>query len=131
MEFDINALKFDEKGLIAAIARDDNTGDVLMLAWMNKEALEKTLETRKVHYYSRSRKKLWFKGESSGNVQELKKIYIDCDKDAVLMEVNQIGGAACHTGMKSCFYTEITGDGKLKEIGEKVFDPEEVYGKKE
>jgi phosphoribosyl-AMP cyclohydrolase len=130
-KFDISKVKFDEKGLVAAIAQDDKTGDILMIAWMNKEALEKTLATRKAHYWSRSRNKLWFKGEESGNVQELKGIYIDCDSDAVLMKVNQIGGAACHTGYKSCFYTEIEKDGTLKNIGgEKLFNPEEVYKKK-
>jgi len=131
MKFDINDVKFNAEGLIAAIAQDEQTGEVLMIAWMNKESLEKTIETRKAHYYSRSRKKLWFKGEQSGNVQEVKNIYIDCDKDAVLMKVNQVGGAACHTGMKSCFFTEITKDGGLRETGKKIFNPEDVYGKKE
>lgn len=130
-KFDINKVKFDDKGLIAAIAQDIKTGDILMIAWMNKEALEKTLSTQKVHYWSRSRNKLWFKGEESGNVQELKNIYIDCDNDAVLVKVNQIGGAACHTGWKSCFYTEINKDGTMKNVGgEKLFDPEKVYKKK-
>jgi len=130
-KFDINKVKFDDKGLVAAIAQDVKTGDILMIAWMNKEALEKTLSTQKVHYWSRSRGKLWFKGEESGNVQELRNIYIDCDNDAVLVKVNQIGGAACHTGYKSCFYTEIMKDGTLKNVGgEKLFNPEEVYKKK-
>jgi len=131
-KFDISKVKFDAAGLIAAIAQDSRTGDILMLAWMNKEALEKTLTTRKAHYYSRSRKKLWFKGEESGNVQEIKNIYIDCDNDAVLLKINQIGGAACHTGFKSCFYTEILPDRTLKNVGgEKLFDPEKVYKKKQ
>jgi len=130
-KFDINKVKLDEKGLMAAIAQDEKTGDVLMIAWMNREALEKTLATRKAHYWSRSRQKLWFKGEESGNVQEVKNIYIDCDNDAILMKVNQIGGAACHTGYKSCFFTEIQKDGALKNVGgEKLFDPEKVYKKK-
>ncbi len=129
-KFDINKLKFDEKGLIAAIAQDSGTGDILMIAWMNKEALEKTLATRKVHYWSRSRSKLWLKGEESGNVQKVKKIFIDCDKDAVLIKVDQVGGAACHTGYKSCFFTEIKPDETLKKIGKKVFDPAKVYKKK-
>ncbi len=129
MKFDMEKVKFDANGLMAAIAQDEKTGEILMLAWMNKEALEKTLATRKAHYYSRSRKKLWFKGEESGNVQEVKSIYIDCDMDAILMKVEQIGGAACHTGFKSCFFTEIETTGEMKTLGEKVFDPDKVYKK--
>lgn len=130
-KFDINKVKFDSAGLCAAIAQDIATGDILMIAWMNKEALEKTIATRKAHYWSRSRKKLWFKGEESGNVQEVKNMYIDCDNDAVLMKVNQIGGAACHTGYKSCFFTEIMEDGSLKNVGgERLFDPDKIYKKK-
>jgi phosphoribosyl-AMP cyclohydrolase len=129
-KFDINKIKLDEKGLMAAIAQDEKTGEILMIAWMNREALEKTLATRKAHYWSRSRNKPWFKGEESGNIQEVKNIFIDCDNDAILMKVNQIGGAACHTGYKSCFFTEILKDGSLEVKGMKVFDPEEVYKKK-
>ncbi|MEI7640806.1 MAG: phosphoribosyl-AMP cyclohydrolase [bacterium] len=129
MKFDMEKVKFDANGLMAAIAQDEKTGEILMLAWMNKEALEKTLATRKAHYYSRSRKKLWFKGEESGNVQEVKNIYIDCDMDAILMKVEQLGGAACHTGFKSCFFTEIETTGEMKTLGEKVFDPDKVYKK--
>ena len=129
-KFDIGKVKFDEKGLCAAIAQDYKTGLIMMIAWMNKEALELTLATRKVHYWSRSRNKLWFKGEESGNVQEVKNIYIDCDMDAVLIKVNQIGGAACHTGYASCFYREIKENGDMETQGEKIFDPEKVYKKK-
>jgi len=129
-KFDIGKVKFDEKGLCAAIAQDYKTGLIMMIAWMNKEALELTLSTRKVHYWSRSRNKLWFKGEESGNVQEVKNIYIDCDMDAVLIKVNQIGGAACHTGYASCFYREIKENGDMETQGEKMFDPEKVYKKK-
>ena len=130
-KFDIEKVKFDEKGLCAAIAQDYKTGDILMIAWMNKESLKLTLEKRKAHYWSRSRQKLWFKGEESGNTQEVKSIYIDCDNDAILMKVDQIGGAACHTGYKSCFFTEIEAGGTLKNVGgEKCFDPEKVYKKK-
>jgi len=129
-KFNIKDVKFDANGLVAAIAQDYKTGEILMIAWMNKEALNKTLKTRKMHYWSRSRKKLWFKGEESGNVQVIKNIFIDCDRDAILAKVNQIGGAACHTGYKTCFFTEILADGKLKEFGRKVFDPEKVYKKK-
>ncbi len=130
-KFDISKVKFDEKGLMAAIAQDASNGDILMIAWMNKEALEKTLATRKAHYWSRSRNKLWFKGEESGNVQEVQNIYIDCDLDAVLIKVNQIGGAACHTGYKSCFFREINADNTVTDVGgKKYFDPDEVYKKK-
>jgi len=129
-KFDISKVKFDEKGLCAAIAQDEKTGTILMIAWMNKQAIELTLEKRKAHYWSRSRNKLWFKGEESGNVQEVKHIYIDCDMDAILMKVNQIGGAACHTGYESCFFREIKENLDMEEKGTKMFDPEKVYGKK-
>ena len=108
--------------LIPAIAQDAKTGEVLMLAYMNDEALAKTRETGKAHYWSRSRKKLWLKGESSGHVQLVKEIRIDCDEDAILLLIEQKDGA-CHTGYRSCFYRNL--DGKI--VGEKVFDPEDVY----
>jgi phosphoribosyl-AMP cyclohydrolase len=108
--------------LIPAIAQDWKTGEVLMLAYMNDEALAKTRETGKAHYYSRSRKKLWLKGESSGHFQLVKEIRIDCDQDAILLQIEQVGGA-CHTGYRSCFYRTI--DGLI--VGEKVFSPEDVY----
>jgi phosphoribosyl-AMP cyclohydrolase len=108
--------------LIPAIAQDWKTGEVLMLAYMNEEALSKTRETGLAHYYSRSRKSLWLKGESSGNLQFVKEIRIDCDGDAVLLLIEQKGGA-CHTGYRSCFYRTI--DGKV--VGKKVFEPDEVY----
>jgi len=121
---DIRAqLKFDDKGLITAIAQDHETNEILMLAFMNLEALEKTVETGKAHYFSRSRGKLWLKGESSGHVQIVHDMYIDCDADAVLMKVEQLGGGACHMGYRSCFYRTLEGD----VISEKVFDPEDVY----
>jgi len=116
-------LKFDDKGLITAIAQDHETNEILMLAFMNLEALEKTVETGKAHYFSRSRGKLWLKGESSGHVQIVHDMYIDCDADAVLMKVEQLGGGACHMGYRSCFYRTLEGD----VISEKVFDPEDVY----
>ncbi len=116
-------------GLIPVIAQDWESGEVLMLAYMNKEAWEKTLSTGKVHYFSRSRQKIWLKGESSGNVQLVKEIYIDCDEDTLLIKVEQLGGAACHKGYKSCFYRRFK-DGKFEIVGEKIFDPEVVYGKK-
>lgn len=121
---------FETTVLIPVIAQDDATGDVLMLAYMNAEAYEETLRTGRVCYYSRSRKKLWRKGEESGNVQELKSIYYDCDADALLVRVNQIGGAACHEGFKSCFFRKIDPASRRSEvIGERVFDPAQVYRK--
>ena len=118
-------------GLITAVAQDYQTNEVLMLAFMNPEAWEETVKTGRACYYSRSRKRLWRKGEESGNVQIVKEIFIDCDRDAVVMKVEQVGGAACHVGYNSCFYTQIESDGSEKIIkAEKVFDPEKVYGKK-
>jgi len=108
--------------LVPAIVQDARSGEVLMLAYMNQEALAKTLETGKAHYWSRSRKKLWLKGETSGHFQKVVEARIDCDQDAILLKVEQEGGA-CHMGYRSCFYRDI--DGKV--VGEKVFDPDEVY----
>ena len=122
-------IDFDKAGgLVAAIAQDYQTGEVLMIAWMNRDAFEETVRTRRAVYYSRSRGKLWRKGEESGNVQEVKEICIDCDNDAVLLKVNQIGDAACHEGYKSCFFRRLE-DNELKTIGERVFDPKQVYKK--
>jgi phosphoribosyl-AMP cyclohydrolase len=115
----------EEKDLKPAIVQDYETGEVLMLAYMNDEALRLTMETGKAHYWSRSRHKLWRKGEISGHEQIVKDILIDCDEDAILLKVKQIGGA-CHTGYRSCFYRRING----KIVGNKVFEPEEKYGKK-
>jgi phosphoribosyl-AMP cyclohydrolase len=115
-------------GLVPAIAQDHLTGEVLMMAWMNREAFDETVRTRRAVYFSRSRKKLWRKGEESGNVQEVKEISLDCDNDTVLLKVHQIGGAACHEGYKSCFFRRLEGD-ELKVIGERVFDPDQVYKK--
>ena len=116
-------------GLVSAIAQDAATGEVLMIAWMNREAFEETVRTRRAVYFSRSRNKLWRKGEESGNVQEVRDIFVDCDRDAVLLKVNQIGGAACHEGFKSCFFRRIEADGSLAEQGQRVFDPTNVYKK--
>lgn len=121
---------FSRNELIPAIAQDAETGDVLMMAWMNREAYEETLRTGRVCYYSRSRRKLWRKGEESGNVQELKSIYFDCDGDTLLVRVHQIGGAACHEGYRSCFFRRI--DPVTREYaveGDRVFDPAAVYRK--
>jgi len=115
-------------GLITAIAQDSETGEVLMVANMNAESLAKTVELGEVVYWSRSRKRLWHKGEESGNVQKIKEIYLDCDGDVVLLKVAQIGGAACHTGKRSCFYRKLE-NGKLRDVGVQVFDPREVYKK--
>ncbi len=115
-------IKFGNDGLVPAIVQDADTGDVLMCAYMNKEAYDLTVSTKKAHYYSRSRQKLWLKGESSGHVQKVKEILIDCDEDCVLLLVEQEGGA-CHTGYRSCFYRTDAGE----VIGEKVFNPDEVY----
>lgn len=111
------------------IAQDHVTGEVLMLAYMNRESWELTLKTGIVHYWSRSRNSLWKKGESSGNVQEVREIRIDCDNDTLVIKVNQIGKAACHDGYRSCFYRIVEG-GHMKVDGERVFDPEKVYGEK-
>ncbi len=115
-------------GLVTAIAQDHSTGEILMVAYMNEEAFKLTVETHTAVYYSRSRKKLWHKGEESGNVQKVKSLYIDCDGDAVLMQVEQIGGAACHTGRRNCFFRKVDGDDYI-DVGVKVFDPDEVYKK--
>lgn len=123
-------LNFDKAGgLVCAIAQDADTGRVLMVAWMNEEAFRETVRTRRAVYFSRSRNKLWRKGEESGNVQEVKSIAIDCDADAVLLKVKQIGGAACHEGYESCFFRELTGEEELRVVGERVFDPKAVYQK--
>ncbi|MBN2396801.1 MAG: phosphoribosyl-AMP cyclohydrolase [Deltaproteobacteria bacterium] len=113
-------------GLIPVVAQDYVTGEVLMLAYMNREAWEKTVETGRATYWSRSRNTLWVKGETSGNVQTVKEILVDCDLDTVVFKVDQRGGAACHMGYRSCFYRRISG-GDVEIIGERVFDPEDVY----
>ena len=115
-----------EDGLIPAIAQDVTSGEVLMLAYMNAESWEETVRTGRAGYYSRSRKKLWRKGEESGNVQLVREILVDCDLDTIVMKVEQIGGAACHKGYRSCFYRELK-DGEVRECSPLVFDPKEVY----
>jgi phosphoribosyl-AMP cyclohydrolase len=121
----VESLKFDNSGLIPAIVQDSETKEVLMVAYMNREALEKTLKEKKACFYSRSRKKLWIKGETSGHVQKVRELRVDCDRDAVLLLVEQKGGA-CHTGYYSCFYTRADKD-KEEIVGRKVFDPGTVY----
>ena len=125
----LDALDFDKAGgLVSAIALDDATGEILMLAWMNPESLRKTLELGEAVYWSRSRNCLWHKGEESGHIQTVKSLFIDCDGDAVVMRVEQRGGAACHTGRRSCFSWKFE-NGSWVDVGEMVFDPDEVYGK--
>lgn len=122
--------KFNSDGLIPAILQDSKTGRVLMMAWMNAESLGKTFETGLMHYWSRSRKKLWLKGETSGNTQKVVKSFIDCDADTLLFEIDQTGGA-CHTGFESCFFQPLNQDGSPAEIAEKrLFDPATVYAPK-
>lgn len=115
-------------GLLPAIAQDAASGQVLMLAYMNQESYDETLKTGRAVYYSRSRNKLWRKGEESGNVQEVQGIFVDCDADTILLKVNQVGGAACHEGYASCFFRQVTPAG-LQVVGQRVFDPAEVYKK--
>jgi len=121
---------FDKSELLPVIAQDDETGDVLMLAYMNRAAWDETLCTGRVCYFSRSRQKLWRKGEESGNTQELKSVYFDCDADTILVRVKQVGGAACHEGYRSCFFRQIDpASGEVAVVGSRVFDPAEVYKK--
>ncbi len=125
----MDAIDFEKSGgLVPAIVQDVDTGEVLMLAYMNEEAYRRTLETGRAWFYSRSRDRFWMKGESSGNVQEVREVRVDCDADAVLLKVQQVGGAACHTGHRSCFYRRVEGDRWVVE-GQPVFDPDEVYGR--
>ncbi len=121
--------KKSEDGLLPAIVQDYKSGDILMLAYINREAWELTLATGKGHFWSRSRNTIWLKGESSGHVQMIHGIYVDCDMDTVVFKVEQLGNAACHKGYRSCFFRRVDGD-KLEIIGKKIFDPKEVYGSK-
>jgi len=116
-------------GLIPAVVQDWKSGEVLMLAFMNEQAWRRTLETGKAHYWSRSRGELWLKGEKSGHFQLVKEILIDCDDDAIVMKVDQVGGAACHTGYGSCFYRTLLPEGTTLVRGKKIFDPQDVYGR--
>ena len=115
------------QGLVPAIVQDYRSGKVLMLAYINRVSWEKTLETGEAHFWSRSRNELWHKGGTSGHVQRVKEIYVDCDEDTVLFKVEQLGGAACHTGYESCFHKKVGADGEITIVGEKIFDPEKVY----
>lgn len=122
--------KFDSNGLITAISQDAKTGQILMVAFMNKEALEQTIKTGEAVFYSRSRKKLWKKGEESGHVQKVRQILVDCDQDCLILKV-EVDAGQCHVGYQSCFYRALkSGGSKLKFIAEKVYDPEKAYKKK-
>lgn len=120
-------IKWDERGLVPVVVQDLKTKDVLMVAYMNNEALELTLKTKTAHYYSRSRKKIWLKGETSGHTQEVHGVYLDCDNDTILITVDQ-KVAACHTGYWSCFYRIWKDEWKV--VGKKIFDEKKVYGDK-
>jgi phosphoribosyl-AMP cyclohydrolase len=123
----LDEVKFDDRGLVPVIIQDYKNGEMLMLAYMNRESLQMTVSSGKTHFWSRSRKKLWLKGESSGHTQEVKGLFIDCDMDAVLIKVEQ-KVAACHTGYRSCFYRQLQGE-DFKVVGEKVFKEEDIYKK--
>ena len=125
----LEGIKFDEKGLVPVIAQDYKDGTILMMAYMNQESLDLTLKTGNATYWSRSRNKLWLKGEESGNVQQVKEIYKDCDGDTLVIKIEQVGGAACHTGNRSCFYSRATKDQRWEEISKPLFDPKKVYKK--
>jgi phosphoribosyl-AMP cyclohydrolase len=117
------------KGMIPAIVQDSNSGKVLMTAYMNNEAWELTLKTGEAHYWSRTRGEIWHKGATSGNIQVVKEILVDCDYDAILLKVEQVGGAACHLGYESCFHHKVNTNGEVTLIGERIFDPERTYKK--
>ena len=121
-------VKYDRDGLVAAVAQDAATGEVLMLAYMNADTLRQTLETGVMTYWSRSRGKVWVKGETSGHVQHVRSVRVDCDGDALLFGIEQVGGAACHTGHRSCFYRVLSADGALTETEAPVVDAAALYG---
>ena len=121
------SLKFDDKGLIPAVVQDWRDNTVLMVAYMNRESIRRTLRLKKCVFWSRSRQSFWLKGESSGNVQKVKELRIDCDGDCLLVKVEQLGKAACHTGQRSCFYRKVESGGKLKVTSKPLFDPRHVY----
>lgn len=126
---DVNGPDFSKSSLIPAIAQETGSGKVLMLGYMNEEAFEETLSTGRVCYFSRSRNRLWRKGETSGHTQNLRRAFYDCDADAILLEIEQVGGAACHEGYKSCFFREIDQTTRsVRIVEERVFDPDSVYG---
>jgi phosphoribosyl-AMP cyclohydrolase len=124
----LNTVNWSQDGLVPAVAQEAASGRVLMLAWMNREALKKTVQTGEAHYWSRSRKKLWHKGEASGHVQKVRSIHLDCDEDVILLEIEQTGGIACHTGRHSCFFQKLV-DREWVETDPVLKDPGEIYKK--
>jgi len=124
----LDKVRWSDHGLVAAIAQDASSGRVLNLAWMNREALARTVETGEAHYWSRSRRKLWRKGEHSGHVQKVKSVRLDCDEDVILLEVEQQGGIACHTGRQSCFFRRLD-NGDWVSVDPVLKDPHEIYGR--
>jgi len=124
----LDEIRFDEKGLIPAIAQDAGSGKILMMAWMNRESLQLTAEKMEAVYWSRSRGKLWHKGEESGHIQKVVDIRFDCDEDVILLKVEQQGGIACHTGRESCFYRQLQGDQWI-EVEQVIKDPKQIYSK--
>jgi phosphoribosyl-AMP cyclohydrolase len=123
----LKELKYDDKGLIPCVVQDYKDGAVLMVAYMNKEAVKRTVKTKKATFWSRSRGKFWVKGESSGNIQKVKELFYDCDGDCLLVKVLQVGGAACHTGFRSCFYRKVSQTGNPIIKGKRIFDPKKIY----
>ena len=123
----IDKIQFNEKGLVPVITQDFVTSEILMMAWMNKEALSLSIKTQKAVYFSRSRQKLWFKGEESGHTQQIIEIYTDCDQDTIMLKVNQKGGIACHTGRANCFFNKLENN-EWVSIAEVIKDPKEIYG---
>ena len=124
----LNRVNWSDDGLVQAVAQEAGSNEVLMVAWMNREALKLTAETGEAHYWSRSRKKLWHKGEESGHVQKVKEIRLDCDEDVLLLVVEQVGGIACHTGRHSCFFHKFE-NGQWKVVDPVIKDPEQIYGR--
>jgi len=123
----VDKIQFNEKGLVPVITQDFVTSEILMMAWMNKEALSLSIKTQKAVYFSRSRQKLWFKGEESGHTQQIIEIYTDCDQDVIMLKVNQKGGFACHTGRANCFFNKLENN-EWVSIAEVIKDPKEIYG---
>ena len=123
----LDQVKWDAQGLVPVIAQEAATGDVLMFAWMNRDALARTAETGEAVYFSRSRGKLWHKGEESGHTQKVREIRIDCDNDVVLLKIEQVGGIACHTGRRSCFFQKYFADGRWEAVEPVLKDPKEIY----
>ena len=123
----LDKIQFNDKGLVPVVTQDFSSNEILMRAWMNKEALSLSVKTKKAVYFSRSREKLWFKGEESGNTQQIIEIFTDCDQDVILLKVNQKGGIACHTGRANCFFNKLEND-KWISISEVIKDPKEIYG---